>query len=98
MKILIINHFAGIPKYADFSLRHYYFAKYFKEQHRPRYYNNDVMHSILNTIVLYEDKNLHNNIFKTVIILSFISLLFDNCNSLIFGILIFGGLTEFRVR
>ena len=32
MKILIINHFAGIPKYSDFSLRHYYFAKYFKEK------------------------------------------------------------------
>ncbi len=32
MKILIINHFAGIPKYADYSLRHYYFARYFNEK------------------------------------------------------------------
>ena len=32
MKILIVNHFAGIPKYADYSLRHYYFAQYFNEK------------------------------------------------------------------
>jgi hypothetical protein len=42
------------------------FAKYFKEQHRPKYYNNDVMHSILNTAILYEDKNMHNDMINLV--------------------------------
>ena len=42
------------------------FAKYFKEQHRPKYYNNDVMHSILNTAILFEDKNIHNDIINIV--------------------------------
>ena len=42
------------------------FAKYFKEQHRPKWYNNDIMHSILNTIILYEDKDTHNNIVNIV--------------------------------
>ena len=42
------------------------FAKYFKEQHRPKYYNSDVMHSILNTIILYEHKNMHNDIVNLI--------------------------------
>lgn len=42
------------------------FAKYFKEQHRPKWYNNDVMHSILNTIILYEEKDTHNNVVNIV--------------------------------
>ena len=32
MKVLIINHFAGVPKVNEASLRHYNFAKYFQKK------------------------------------------------------------------
>ena len=32
MKVIIINHFAGIPKVNEASLRHYNFAKYFQKK------------------------------------------------------------------
>ena len=32
MKVVIINHFAGIPNFFESSLRHYYFAKHIKDK------------------------------------------------------------------
>jgi len=42
------------------------FAKYFSEAHRPDYYNSDLMYSLINTIILFENQSLHNNIINTI--------------------------------
>lgn len=36
------------------------FPRYFTEVHCPEYYNSDIMYTLLNTIILYEEQPLHN--------------------------------------
>ena len=42
------------------------FSHYFTDVHKPDWYDADVMHSILNTIVLYDEPNIHNNLVDIV--------------------------------
>ena len=42
------------------------FAHYFKEQHKPAYYSNDIMHSIINTIVLHDEVLQNKKVIETV--------------------------------
>jgi len=42
------------------------FAHYIGEAHRPSTYVNDIMYSLLNTIILFEQPALHNNIINTI--------------------------------
>jgi hypothetical protein len=42
------------------------FAHYFSEAHKPEYYKSDIMYSLLNTIILFDQPALHNNIINTI--------------------------------
>jgi len=42
------------------------FAHYFSKAHMFDTYDNDVMYSLLNTIILFEQPSLHNNIINTI--------------------------------
>ena len=42
------------------------YAKYLPEQHRPTTYVNDIIYSLINSIVLSEDTNMHDNIMHTI--------------------------------
>ena len=42
------------------------FAHYFSKAHMIDTYDNDIMYSLLNTIILYEHPSLHKNIINTV--------------------------------
>jgi hypothetical protein len=39
---------------------------YFNEAHRPEFYNSDLIHSLVNTIILFEEPMLHNDIINTI--------------------------------
>ena len=42
------------------------YANYLREQHRPTTYVNDIIYSLINSIVLFEDTNMHDNIMHTI--------------------------------
>lgn len=42
------------------------FAHFFKEQHKPTYYSNDIMHSIISTIVLHDELLLNKQVINIV--------------------------------
>tara|TARA_B110001454_G_scaffold184627_1_gene180407 strand:+ start:536 stop:1414 length:879 start_codon:yes stop_codon:yes gene_type:complete len=42
------------------------YATYFSEQHRPATYVSDITHSLINTIALFEDNAIHNDIIHTI--------------------------------
>ena len=42
------------------------YVAYFKEQHRPTTYVSDIIYSLVNTVVLFENSAIHNDIIHTV--------------------------------
>jgi len=42
------------------------YAIYFSEQHRPATYVSDIIYSLVNTVVLFEDSPIHDDIIHTV--------------------------------
>jgi hypothetical protein len=55
-------------KLADAFMRDWrdVFSHYLSKAHVPNLYNSDMMYSILNTIILYDEAPMHNNIINTV--------------------------------
>lgn len=55
-------------KLADVYLQNWrdVYTHYFKEEHRPETYDSDIMYSLVNSVVRFEDSAIHDNIMHTI--------------------------------